>query len=337
MMASVGTIGNGSHSELSPKKKLKSSTSGYSKIDWKEVEVETSWGTLRGKQCGSGPRRVLGFHGWLDNANTFDLIAPLLPSNVTFLSLDLPGHGNSDHFPTAFIYDGRGYVGAIKKAVISLGWDKFTYLGHSMGAVVGIMYASVFPEDVEAFISIDILKPWSTTPEKYPSSFKKYFTQYFDNETKCKYPPLVYDEEELVKKTMEGSKSLDDRGARIILERGAKRSEDGLGLILKRDLRAKNYFIGFLTFEAWQEMAKSIHCPILLIKATDGHFYEPPDKNEEMKIAFSTNCCLYRYHEIDGKHHIHLTHSDQVGKHLNNFLSECGELNEEQQHLNDTN
>ncbi|CAL4197698.1 unnamed protein product, partial [Meganyctiphanes norvegica] len=264
-MASVGNIENGSHCQ-SPKKKLKSDISGHSQINWKEVEVETNWGTLRGKQCGSGPRRVLGFHGWLDNANTFDLIAPLLPDDVTFLSLDLPGHGDSDHFPTSFIYDGRGYVGAIKKAVTNLGWDKFIYLGHSMGAVVGIMYTSIFPEDVEAFISIDILKPWSTSCEKYPSSFKKYFTQYFDNEKKCKYPPLVYDAEELVKKTMEGTNSLDDRGARIILERGAKKSEDGKGLILKRDLRAKNYFIGFLTFEAWQEMAKSIHCPILLIK-----------------------------------------------------------------------
>ena len=205
-------------------------------------------------------------HGWLDNANTFDLIVPFLPEDARFLSLDLPGHGNSDHFPPGFIYDPRSYMGAVKKAMTVLGWKRFILLGHSMGVVVGILYTSVFPDDVEAFLSIDIIKPWSSAPEKYPAKFNKYFNQYFDLEVKANQKPLVYSEQDLIVKTMEGSKSLDERGARIILSRGAKKTEDGEGLILKRDLRAKAHFIGFISFEAWVEIARSIKCPLFFIK-----------------------------------------------------------------------
>lgn len=130
------------------------------------------------------------------------------------------------------------------------------------------MYAATFPEDVAAFISIDIIKPWSLTPEKHPAEMKKYFLRYFDNEDKASQPPLVYDEEELVRKTMEGSKSLDERGARILLQRGARRAEGSPGLVLTRDLRAKTYFIGFSSLDEWIEMAKAITSPTLIVKVS---------------------------------------------------------------------
>ena len=38
----------------------------------------------------------LGLHGWLDNANTFNRLAPLLPE-LNFIALDFAGHGLSDH------------------------------------------------------------------------------------------------------------------------------------------------------------------------------------------------------------------------------------------------
>ena len=237
-------------------------------IKWEEVSIDIGWGILRGKKLGYGSRKILGLHGWLDNANTFDLIVPRLPNDITLLSLDLPGHGKSDHFPEGFIYDPRGYVGAVKKAVTTLGWDKFIYLGHSMGAVVGIQYCAIFPEDVISFISIDIVKPWSFSPEKYPSQYKKAFTSYFDNEKKSKLPPLVYNKEELIKKTIDGSKSLNYETAKILLERGSRKSEDGEGYVLTRDLRAKSYFIGFMSFEAWLSMAENIKCPQLFIKVS---------------------------------------------------------------------
>ena len=64
-----------------------------------EVEIQTSTLRLVAK-CWGKPEGlpVLALHGWLDNAATFDHLAPFLPE-FRLVSLDLPGHGFSDHRP----------------------------------------------------------------------------------------------------------------------------------------------------------------------------------------------------------------------------------------------
>ncbi|KAF2357977.1 Alpha/beta hydrolase fold-1 [Trinorchestia longiramus] len=299
----------------------------YANMGWQEVELPTSWGVLRGKSWGRGSKKILGVHGWLDNANTFDGILPLLECDCTFVSLDLPGHGKSDHFQNGFIYDPRSYVGSIKKAVEALGWKKFTYVGHSMGAVVGILYCSIFKDDIDCFISIDIIKPWSIKAADYASNMLKYFQSYFDNEKKCSLPPIVYSKQELISKVISGSRnSLDVAAASVLLERGAVSSKDGSGYLLTRDLRAKTYFVGFYSFEAWVAFAEAIACPILIIKAKDGHVYESSENYVVMRAAFERNCRLYRYLELPGTHHLHMLHPVPVAQAINAFLGDCTEL-----------
>ena len=57
-----------------------------------ELEIQTSSIRLVAKCWGnSNSLPFLAFHGWLDNAATFDYLAPLLPE-LRIISLDLPGH-----------------------------------------------------------------------------------------------------------------------------------------------------------------------------------------------------------------------------------------------------
>src|SRR4051794_6191323 len=46
---------------------------------------------------------TLALHGWLDNANTFDALAPLLPE-LDLIAPDFAGHGFSSHRPIATHY-----------------------------------------------------------------------------------------------------------------------------------------------------------------------------------------------------------------------------------------
>ena len=50
---------------------------------------------------------LLALHGWLDNAASFDRLAPLLCEHFHIVALDLPGHGRSGHRPAGTLV-GRG-------------------------------------------------------------------------------------------------------------------------------------------------------------------------------------------------------------------------------------
>ncbi|CAG7820504.1 unnamed protein product, partial [Allacma fusca] len=84
-------------------------TTDSPKIDshyWEEIRVPVPWGHVAGKAWGNkNGLPVLGIHGFLDNAGTFDTIAPLLLDSLYFVTLDLPGHGLSSRLPSGISYN----------------------------------------------------------------------------------------------------------------------------------------------------------------------------------------------------------------------------------------
>nr|XP_027212505.1 serine hydrolase-like protein [Penaeus vannamei] len=133
---------------------------------WHEVSVAVGWGSLRGKTCllgepkGGAPLRVLALHGWLDNANSFDALVPLLPAGLEVLALDLAGHGLSDHLPAGARYDAMTQLVHLREATQRLGWTDFVLLAHSLGALVANYYAALYPQAVRALVVLDYLVPF---------------------------------------------------------------------------------------------------------------------------------------------------------------------------------
>ncbi len=68
---------------------------------------------------------TLALHGWLDNANTFDLLAPALPE-LNIVGLDFAGHGRSDHRPPGVHYPSLLDVPDVLAVADSLGWTTAT-------------------------------------------------------------------------------------------------------------------------------------------------------------------------------------------------------------------
>jgi pimeloyl-ACP methyl ester carboxylesterase len=103
--------------------------------------------------------RLLALHGWLDNAASFDRLAPLLCEHFHIVAIDLPGHGRSDHRPPGAWYHYVDYPGEVLAAAAALGWERFGLLGHSLGGTVASVLAALVPERIERLLLIEALGP----------------------------------------------------------------------------------------------------------------------------------------------------------------------------------
>jgi pimeloyl-ACP methyl ester carboxylesterase len=101
---------------------------------------------------------TLALHGWLDNAASFDLLAPLLP-RLRICALDLPGHGRSQHRPAGVVYHFVDYVADVLAAADALGWSRFILMGHSLGAGIATLVSAIAPERVSKAVLIEGLGP----------------------------------------------------------------------------------------------------------------------------------------------------------------------------------
>ena len=102
---------------------------------------------------------LLALHGWLDNAGSFALLAPLLATRYHVIALDLPGHGHSDHLAVGADYHYLGYVQAVLAATATLQLDRYSLLGHSLGAGVAALVAAAMPGRIERLLLIEGLGP----------------------------------------------------------------------------------------------------------------------------------------------------------------------------------
>ncbi|SDG98382.1 Pimeloyl-ACP methyl ester carboxylesterase [Pseudomonas flavescens] len=101
---------------------------------------------------------VIALHGWLDNAASFARLAPKL-SGLRIVALDFAGHGHSDHRPPGAGYALWDYVHDVLLVAEQFGWQRFSLLGHSMGAIVSLLLAATFGERVQRLALIDGLVP----------------------------------------------------------------------------------------------------------------------------------------------------------------------------------
>jgi len=98
---------------------------------------------------------LLALHGWLDNAGSFARLAPRLATRYRVIALDLPGHGYSDHLAAGASYHYLDYVQAVLAAADALRLDRYSLLGHSLGAGIAALVAAAAPGRIERLLLIE--------------------------------------------------------------------------------------------------------------------------------------------------------------------------------------
>lgn len=274
-------------------------------IQPQEIQLEGATVSLAGRRWTQGERPVLALHGWLDNAGTFDRLAPYL-KGCDLVALDLPGHGYSGHRPSGLVYHFVDWIPEVFAAADSLGWEEFSLLGHSMGAGIASIAAGTFPHKISRLALIEGIGPFANLDEEAPEVLAKSIL--YRPSTKRR----VYANPQEARKRLE-ARGLTSEGAVRLLVRAIEELDEGWAFTYAPEARAPSR--ARLSEAQVRAFLERISCPTLLIKATDGlKFPESYLEREDFVPNLSA-------HTLEGGHHLHLDEPERIQDQVRNFLT----------------
>lgn len=250
---------------------------------------------LRGwRRPGPGPR-VLALHGWLDNANTFLPLAEQLPE-LDLLSLDLPGHGRSDHLPHPGTYHFIDTVYWVIKVLEH--WGPAHLMGHSLGGGLSSIAGAVVPELTQGIILLDALGPITSPEAEAPQVFRRSLEA-----EKKTYPRRYY-------ATYEGAV------ARLKHPVLAERSLlcDAHGYYFGYDPRVRALSRIRITEPQIRAYLQALQCRVQVQIYSQGILNQFPLHDRLGCLQQGTLV------ELEGGHHLHLEQPAMVAEHIRTFL-----------------
>lgn len=286
-----------------------------------EIQLNLTYGVIACKWWGPKEKRpIITLHGWQDNAGSFDTLIPRLPSNLSYLAIDCPGHGLSSHLPKGCFYHMNDMVAILEEIRIKYSWQKLSLIGHSMGAIVSFTYSSLYPTRVDMVCAIDTLR----APPRLPLSLtmghmeKLYVLE--SNRIDKSIKSFTYDE--IKERWYLGSqKSVDRDKVDYLLKRGSKTClEDPKKFQVSCDVRAKYMDPLVIEHEVSFHYIKRIKAAYMFIKSDDRNFAEPPQMLNEALNAFKMNTPHFRMMYVKGTHHVHLNNPELIAHEISDFV-----------------
>lgn len=252
---------------------------------------------------------VIAVHGWLDNAATFESLAPLLDGTRT-VGLDLAGHGRSDHPLQSCSHYFVDWVPQIIEAADALGFEDFLLIGHSMGAGVSSLVPSIAPGRVRRMVLLEGAGPLTTPPEEAPALLRMALE---DEKRVAKASRRIHsDLAGAVAARCHGT-DLNPDSARGLVERSVETVDGGVRFTFDPRLRTRSRWR--FTEDQVFAFLSAIDCPVLAVRADKGW----PVPEEQMQARLDAIPDVTRV-EVEGGHHVHLTHPERVAPAITEFL-----------------
>lgn len=246
---------------------------------------------------------MLALHGWLDNAGSFDSIAPLFAKHFHILAIDLPGHGHSSHLPVGCHYHFVDTIAVIRDCIDALGQEKAHILGHSMGACIASLVGGILPDKVASLFLIEALGPLSEPEERCAHQLRQYFLHHH-HDPKQSFSKTYASQETAVKaRTRHGR--IQEAHARKLVLRGMQ--EEDAGFRWRHDPRLLFPSPLQLTEPQVLNCLKDIQAPTALILANQGFRFH------EAFMSARIDCIphIERFY-LDGGHHVHMEYPQEI-------------------------
>ncbi len=279
-----------------------------------ETTIETSIGEIKAVQWNpESQENILALHGWLDNSHSFKPIAEHL-SNRRITAIDFPGHGKSDHKPDGTVHHFVDAIHDVLAIADGLGWESFHLLGHSMGAGIASLVASVVNERVLSLACIDGLGPLSAEDDSFRDQLRTHLRQRKRLKQKL-FPIYETIDDAVAARTAVGN--LSEASSRLLVERALIPVEGGFTWRTDARLRLKTAHP--FSESQVQALISCITCPTLLIRAKQNTMFDSDILSQRKKYIPDLV-----YHEVDGHHHVHMDNPDFIAPFVERFYRSIG-------------
>ncbi|MDI9238187.1 alpha/beta hydrolase [Lysobacter sp. LF1] len=282
-----------------------------------EFTLDTPTGRISGLRAGdAGAPRVLALHGWLDNAASFVPLAAHL-RGIDLVAADLPGHGASAHLPAGADYSFAAAVNAVLDIADALGWERFSLLGHSMGAGISSLVAASCPQRVERLVAIEALGALAEVPERTVSRMREAIaaTRALRGKSLRVFPDIAVAVRARMTAGAQVGSRLEETAARLLVERGVVPVEGGF--TWSSDPRLTLPTMQRPTEPQVRDLVAGIECPTRVIFANPAQPYLPDPLRRERTALLPRGELVV----MEGGHHLHMEQPAEVAAVIGDFFT----------------
>ncbi|GAA0858187.1 alpha/beta hydrolase [Aliiglaciecola litoralis] len=254
---------------------------------------------------------IIALHGWLDNACSFVPLAKYL-NDYHLIALDFAGHGLSSHRSPDAHYHQIDFVHDLHELVVNQGFESFILLGHSMGGIVGSMYASCFPERVSHYITIESFGPLTKSAQSSPIQMRESIESRLKLQAREAKHPQSFD---AVVKARAKAGDLSLEAAELLVNRNIYELDGELRFRTDRRLRTLSSLR--VTDEQAEHFMRNITSPTLAIMGTKG--YEMMREKIKQRLSWIPNLT---HKSSEGGHHVHMDNPETIAEIMLHYLEQ---------------
>jgi len=227
------------------------------------------WGNL-------GAPPLLLVHGGRDHCRNWDWVADALRRDWHVLAPDLRGHGDSQWSPDGN-YTMAGYVYDLAQLIHQQELAPVTIIAHSLGGVIALRYAGIYPDCVRKLVAIEGL---GASPKRLAERSRRVIAERMQDwiaEQRAlsgRIPRRYASIEDAFKRMQDENQHLSPEQARHLTQYGVNQNEDGTySWKFDNYVRAEPPYE--MTVTEIEELWRRISCPTLLVYGKESWASDP--------------------------------------------------------------